>query len=257
MLKEARNFIEESKKKRPSDANAEDEDVEVMQKALCDIYNRMRATHRDVVLSQYSLRNGQCGQEFALDKKTMQVNRTGYPEKFAKLFISKLREAGKKPKLTQTTRGIRTVRRKRPMMFMNAGSVKCSMHNTVMCPTQPCPYTTLNKKVALTMKSRVKITESKLMKTLAFGKSDLQTRLKKVFMQNEELDNCRFMPMMSEKSTQIMARTNQEGEERQLTTKAEVEKYFDEKFDKNFKKSDPQIFKSGILKRAKRMFNMG
>lgn len=116
------------------------------------------------------------GAEFTVDKKTLAVKRTEYPEKFRRYFFKKLREVTKRePKLAERQRGVRNIYRKKPLMFINAGSRKCTMH-TVSCPLVPCPYATSNKKVALTYKISKKAgkNEINVMKVLAFGKADLR-----------------------------------------------------------------------------------
>jgi hypothetical protein len=170
------------------------------------------------------------GSEFKMDKKTFTVDKRAYPEKFSKHFFEKLRAIGKKPKFTEKTRGIRTLKRRKPLMFMNAGSRKCALHNTVMCPTQPCPYTTLNKKIALTMRhSRLDVKQHAIVKTLAFGKKGLKERLSKVFLLNEEAANASFIPKISKVP----------GAKEEETTLPTPE----EKYGVDFKKSDPIIFK--------------
>jgi hypothetical protein len=98
---------------------------------LSEIYTKMRVKHRDVIMSQYAMNNGA---EFSMDKKTLAVKRTEYPEKFRQLFFKKLREVSKRePKLKERHRGVRNIYRKKPVMFINAGSRKCTLH-PVSCP---------------------------------------------------------------------------------------------------------------------------
>ena len=186
MLKAAQAFVEMSKKskKRQTDPNAEEE---VQDDALEKVYQAMRLKHRDVVLSQFDMRNGA---EFSLDKQSLQVKKTPYPEKFRRHFFKKLREVGLKPKLQIGRSGLRTTRRKKPMMFMNAGSQRCALHD-LGCPIKPCKFASLNIKVALTgVRSKKAVKDVAVMKTLAFGKKELHAQLKKVFMTNDEINNC-------------------------------------------------------------------
>ena len=83
--------------------------------------------------------------------------------------------------------------------------------------------------------------EIPVMKTLAFGKADLREQLKKIFMTNEEIDNCQFIPKISNPG------------------EIGTDKPFDvnEKFGENFSKSDPTIWKQGKLKKAWREYNEG
>ena len=87
-------------------------------------------------------------EEFGLDKKTLTVYKTPFPENFKRLFFKKLREIGMKPSLPKTEKRVRNTRRKAPIMFMNGGSRKCTMHDT-SCPTHPCEYASMNKKIML------------------------------------------------------------------------------------------------------------
>ena len=63
-----------------------------MASKLADIYTELRVKHRDVVMSQYDMKNGA---EFTIDKESLIVKKKNYPEKFARHFIKKLREITK------------------------------------------------------------------------------------------------------------------------------------------------------------------
>lgn len=165
------------------------------------------------------------GAEFTLDKQSLQVKKTPYPDKFRRHFFKKLREVGLKPSLKIRRSGLRTNRRKKPIMFMNAGSNKDAR---------------LNMKVALTgVHAKRAVNYVAVMKTLAFGRKELHAQLKKVFMTNDEIVNCNFIPKISKPGD------------------GELTKTCEEKFGKNFSRSDPAIYKKGILKKAWREFNEG
>ena len=85
-------------------------------------------------------------------------------------------------------------------------------------------------------------------KIFAFIQKDdkaIKEKLKKVFMTNDELRNVQFIPTIT--SHQSISKVPEDAKE--LT--------FDEKFGANFSKSDPAIYKKGILKKAWRLFNEG
>ena len=58
-------------------------------------------------------------------------------------------------------------------------------------------------------------------------------------MTNDEQENCQFIPKISKPGD------------------GKMEKTYDEKFGKNFTRSDPGLYKAGILKKAWREFNEG
>lgn len=179
------------------------------------------------------------GAEFTLDKQSLQVKKTPYPLKFRQHFFKKLREVGMKPKLQICRKAIKTTRRRKPMMFMNAGSQRCALHD-LGCPVKPCQFASLNMKIALTaVRAKKAVKDVPVMKTLAFGKMELHAQLKKVFMTNDEVNNCQFIPKISKPGD------------------GKLEKTYDEKFGVNFTKSDPAIYKKGILKKAWREFREG
>lgn len=245
MQMEARAFIEQAKKKRTDE---ETDNVVVVKQTLSDLYVKMRRKYHDVILSSYNMDNGA---EFSLDSKTLTVSQQPFPEKFKRLFFKKLREESKKePKLAGTKYGVRNVRRKVNRMFMTSGGHKCALH-PVSCPVYPCKYGTLNKKIALTFtKTRKNVKEKLVSKTLAFGKRELYETLSKIFMTNDEAANCQFIPKISEKSREIMKKGQPEEEGKKPAT-------FEEKFGANFTKSDPTIYKKGILKKAWRLYHEG
>ena len=196
----------------------------------------MRLKHRDVVLSQFNMKNGA---EFTLDKQSLQVKKTPFPDKFRRHFFKKLREIGLKPKLHVDRKGMRTTKRRKPMMFMNAGSQRCALHD-LGCPVKPCEFASLNMKIALTAgRAKKAVKDIPVMKTLAFGKMELHAQLAKIFMTTDEVKNCQFIPKISKPG------------------EGKPEKTYDEKFGVNFTKSDPAIYKKGILKKAWREFREG
>jgi hypothetical protein len=69
-------------------------------------------------------------------------------------------------------------------------------------------------------------------------------------MTNDETENCQFIPKISEKSRDIMKRHTTEEEGKKPPT-------FEERFGLNFTKSDPSIYKKGILKKSWRLYHEG
>ena len=128
MLKAAQAFIDQAKT-RPKEKEVKD-----LKAAIEQSYLTMKKDHREIVTAQFAMAGNE---EFGFDKPTMSVYKTPVPEKFKRLFFKKLRDLGIKPNLPKTDKRVRNTRRKAPIMFMNAGSRKCTMHATV-CPTMPC-----------------------------------------------------------------------------------------------------------------------
>lgn len=139
MLKEAQAFVNQAKT-RPKEKEVKD-----LKSAIEQSYIKMKKEYREIVTAQFAMTGNE---EFGFDKPTMSVYKTPFPEKFKRLFFKKLRDLGMKPNLPKTDKRVRSTRRKAPIMFMNAGSRKCTTHATV-CPTMPCQWATMNKKIKI------------------------------------------------------------------------------------------------------------
>lgn len=139
--------------------------------------------------SQYKMKSDV---EFTFDSKTFSVHKNPFPELFKRHFFKKLKlcDSSLRPYLPKTDKKVRNTRRKPPMMFMNGGSRRCVLH-TVSCPTQPCPYASLNKKIMLTrLHAKQAAKEVPILRQRIFGRQELKERFKKIFMTNDEQINC-------------------------------------------------------------------
>jgi len=121
------------------------------------------------------------------------------------------------------------------------------MHE-ITCPTDDCPYITLNKKIIINRQFNQRSKPALLThRQRVFFREDIKEKLRDVFMTQSEQDNCKFEPATASLKPQML-----KNPEIQKIVNAESDHttYF-KKHGDNFTKTHPEVFKSGKLKKAK------
>lgn len=123
------------------------------------------------------------------------------------------------------------------------------------CP-EGCSYVTLNKKVVLRTHLRKKAQrEPKSFRSRVWRRRDFQNALKKVFMVSSDSQNCTFEPEAGSlnKNIEQVIRANPNLNRDGFFEEPEADAFFT-KLGKNFEKSHPEVYKAGVVKRAKLKF---
>jgi hypothetical protein len=132
------------------------------------------------------------------------------------------------------------------------------MHISIACP-EGCTYATFNKKVVLrTQKMRKYFKEPKSFRSRVWRRRDFASALDNVLMLNSEKENCVFEPEAGSMSLTIgwALHANKNFKEEDLIVEADSEEFV-KKLGVNFEKSNPEVYKIGVLKRAKLMAKEG
>jgi hypothetical protein len=132
------------------------------------------------------------------------------------------------------------------------------MHISIACP-EGCTYATFNKKVVLrTQNMRKYFKEPKSFRSRVWRRLDFASALDNVLMLNSEKENCVFEPEAGSMSLTIgwALHANKNFKEEDLIVEADSEEFV-KKLGVNFEKSNPEVYKIGVLKRAKLMAKEG
>jgi hypothetical protein len=145
-----------------------------------------------------------------------------------------------------------------PTFIISSGRSRCLMHENITCP-EGCTYSTFNKKVILKSQRIKKLfKEPDTFRSRVWRRKDLQDKLDKVLMLNSEKENCFFEPEAGSMSLTIDLALKANPSLRKDGFLAEPDpKAFVEKMGDNLQKSNPEVYKKGILKRAWFLYNKG
>jgi len=149
------------------------------------------------------------------------------------------------------------VRNAPPTFIISGGKQKCTMHD-FGCP-EGCQYITLNKRVLLkTNMLRRKEKEPKTFRSRVWRRKDFKKALESVYMLGSELENCTFEPEAGSMSKNIETtlRANPNLRQEDVVEEPDPEAYFN-KLGKNFETSHPEVYKAGVLKRARLKYMQG
>ena len=137
---------------------------------------------------------------------------------------------------------------------MVAGTSKrCTIHQ-VSCPEEPCPYRTFNKKIIVTADlARKQAKRPTATRSRIFYRDDYKKQMPGIFMTNDDQINCKFEP----KTGNLNPHFWRGAVPPNLQETAETEEAFREKHGENLKKTHPEIYKKGVLKRAQNQFKAG
>jgi hypothetical protein len=120
------------------------------------------------------------------------------------------------------------------------------------CP-EDCQYATLNKRILLkTTTIRRRERDPHTFRSRVWRRRDFKNKLKDVLMCRSDIENCTFEPAAGSMSKNIeqTLRTNPNLRREGFTDEPDPEAYF-KKLGKNFESSHPEVYKAGVLKRAK------
>ena len=183
-------------------------------------------------------------------KKGSTTEKKSYPMTFKNYFFKLVKSYYK------SDRGIKRMRHAAPT-FMVPGGKRCHIH-AYDCP-EDCQYTTLNRKVLLksTVNGR-RIKEPSTFRSRVWRRREFRHKLNDVLMLRSEQINCTFEPEAGSLSKTIQAalKANPNLQREGYTDEPDPEAYF-KKLGKNFESSHPEVYKMGILKRAKLMYMEG
>lgn len=178
-----------------------------------------------------------------------------YPDNFKRYFFRLIKTLnGRKPGKMSNAQVYKGARRL-PTTFMVAGTSKrCTIHE-FGCPEEDCPYRTHNKKIVMTAGLAKKNAEKTIStRTRVFYRDDYKKEMKNIFMSQDDQINCRFEPQTGSLNPKFWS--NGPIPQTLLQT-AETEADFNDKHGENLKKTHPEIFKKGILKKARGQYNKG
>jgi hypothetical protein len=139
---------------------------------------------------------------------------------------------------------------------MVAGTSKrCTIHE-FGCPEEPCSYRTHNKKIVMTANLASKNAKQTMAaRSRVFYREDYKKEMNKIFMSNDDQINCRFEPIIGSLDPKFWTITKEPPQH--LKETAETEQAFNEKHGDNLKKTHPEIYKKGVLKKARGQYNHG
>jgi hypothetical protein len=145
-----------------------------------------------------------------------------------------------------------------PAFLIPSGPQRCLIHDGMACP-ESCHYATFNKKVVL-RSTRIKryFKEPKTFRSRVWRRRDFYSALDKVLMLNSEKENCVFEPEAGSMSRTIdlALKANPNLKKDGLLDEPDPEEFV-KKLGNNFEKSHPEVYKLGVLKRAKLMAKEG
>lgn len=138
---------------------------------------------------------------------------------------------------------------------MVAGTSKrCTVHE-YGCPEEDCSYRTHNKKIVMTANLAKKNAEKTMAtRSRVFYRDDYKKEMKNIFMSNDDQINCRFEPKTGSLNPKFW---NNGPIPQKLLSTAETETEFCEKHGDNLKKTHPEVYKKGVLKKAQSLFKQG
>lgn len=173
-----------------------------------------------------------------------------FPSTFKRYFFKLMRS------FVKTDRGLKRLKLA-PPTFIIPGGKRCTIHEFA-CP-EDCEYATLNKKVILrSTLARKKQREPATFRSKVWRRKDYREAMKDVLMTNSEIANCTFEPEAGSLSKNIeqVLQANPNLRKEGYTNEPDPEAYFS-KLGKNFESSHPEVYKLGVLKRAKLKYSQG
>jgi len=150
----------------------------------------------------------------------------------------------------RTKRGYQRAKRPIPT-FIIPGGKRCHVH-AFHCP-EGCQLVTYNKKVILKHAIlRRRQRDPKTFRSRVWRRQDFKSALKDVFLLDTELENCTFEPEAGtlSKNMKDTLRANPNLGNSEIVKEPEPDAFF-LKLGKNFERSHPEVYKAGVLKRAK------
>ena len=192
-----------------------------MRQKLCDIYHRLLAAHGPYVKSHFPVIS------YGMNKKG-ETFKKFYPNTFARCFFRYVKAISNKQ---GTKLDMKQIQRRYKLLataFIIPSGVNTTTHN---------------KKVILTKALRQKVTGvDKSTRSKIFFREDMKARLGAIFMTYDEQQNCTFEPQATKYKTK-----NQSQEEQ----KEAGPKTYAERQGTDFQIACPEIYKAGMLKKAK------
>lgn len=174
-----------------------------------------------------------------------------YPLTFKNYFFKIVKGYFKQKK------GLKRMKNPAPTFIISAGK-RCILHTDYTCP-EDCRYASFNSKVTLrTHVLKESMKEPTTFRSRVWRRRDFKNALNKVLMLNSEQENCTFEPEAGSmsKTIDIAMRANPNLRKDGLIDEADPE-LFVKKLGQNFEKSHPEVYKAGVLKRAKLMYKEG
>ena len=209
------------------------------------VYHEIAEQYRDIVVNRFPhITYGQ-DPESKTFKKSYPLNFKAY---FFKLVRSYFAEK----------KGLKRVKNPAPAFLIPSGRSKCLIHEGIPCP-ESCTYATFNKKVVLrTQRLKRYFKDPNTFRSRVWRRRDFNSALNKVLMLNSEVENCVFEPEAGSMSRTIALalKANQNLRKDGLLDEADPEEFV-KKLGQNFEKSHPEVYKLGVLKRAKLMAKEG
>jgi len=142
--------------------------------------------------------------------------------------------------------------------FLLAGGKRCLIHTDYACPDD-CNYATFNAKVVLRHHTAKRVyKEPNTYRSRVWRRRDFKKAIDKVLMMHSEQENSTFEPEAGSmsKTIDIALRANPNLRKDGLFDEPDPEAYV-KKLGNNFEKSHPEVYKVGVLKRAKLMYKEG
>jgi hypothetical protein len=175
-----------------------------------------------------------------------------YPLNFKSYFFKLVRSYFAEKK------GLKRVKNPAPAFLIPSGPCRCLIHENLVCPDD-CKYATFNQKVVL-RNQRLKrlFKEPATYRSRVWRRRDFYAALDKVLMLNSEKANCFFEPEAGSMSRTIdlALKANPNLRKDGLLDEPDPEEFV-KKLGQNFEKSHPEVYKQGVLKRAKLMAKEG
>lgn len=220
-------------------------------KSLAEIYKKMKEVHPRVIEQHYRIPT------YKLEEKdlTFKSFKLDYPDNFKRYFFRLIKTLnGKKPGAMKNMEVYRGARRL-PTTFMVAGTSKrCTIHE-FGCPEEDCPHRTHNKKIVMTSNlAKKNAAKTIATRTRVFYRDDYKKEMKNIFMSQDDQLNCRFEPTTGSLNPRFWSIGPIP---QKLETTAETEAQFNDKHGENLKKTHPEIYKKGVLKKAQGEFKKG
>jgi hypothetical protein len=177
-----------------------------------------------------------------------------FPENFKRHFFRVLKSVSDRKGAKMNYADVRKRTRKMPTSFViTSGPGSCKLHKHA-CPTENCPYTTMNKKVITTLQeSKLKRAELPTRRQRVFYREDMKQKLKEVFMMTGDQLNCTFEPATGG----LSYHSKRNADLNKIYETETDEKTFMNKLGDDLRKLHPEVLKIGKMKRAKLFYKNG
>jgi hypothetical protein len=170
-------------------------------------------------------------------KKDSNIAKKSFPQSFKRHFFTLLKS------FVHLDSGIKRIKNAPPAFFLPTTGGNCTVH-TGGCP-EDCNYKTNNKKVLLRSKLRRMAEKIRpAYRSRIWRRADKRKLRSQILMTNSEIENCTFEPSAGGLS-------KYEGIKGALSQETTDHQIYVDSMGLNFQKRHPEVFKLGVLKKAK------